>query len=417
MQKSSKGSFFYGWAIVGASFLALTTYGVFYSYGVFFTAIEADFPSWSKAATSSAFSVFMAVYSVAAIGMGWLCDRYGPRMPLLVASLFIGLGVSLCSQVNSIWQLILFFGIVGGLGHSAIFVVPVSTVVRWFAVRRGLAVGLAAAGIGVGLFVVPVVGERLIAAHGWRWAFVVVGIAFLAVNVVAASILKRNPEDMALKPRGQAGEKAEPGAHQPPAAGGTTGLTLAQAAKTRGFWVIYVAFVLAFAAETFAAVHAKSYAEDVGISSSVAALALSFIGVGNIVGRIGMGALSDRIGRIRVLAIALFIETAALFLLPAARSDGMLCLLMGILGLGYGGWAVVFAPITGEFFGLTHLGKIMGALFTTGAVSGFMGPLLGGYIVDVTDSYEVAFLFAGSMAAIALVLILFARPPSKAPSS
>ncbi|MDP7240484.1 MAG: MFS transporter, partial [Dehalococcoidia bacterium] len=133
--------FYYGWVIVATSFVTLTTYGVFYSQGLFFEPLMTHF-QWSRAEVSLAFTIYMATYTSAALPMGWLYDHYGPRPPLMIASILVGGGIALCSQVTALWQLYLLFGVVAGVGFGAIYPVPVATVVKWFLKRRGMAVGI-----------------------------------------------------------------------------------------------------------------------------------------------------------------------------------------------------------------------------------------------------------------------------------
>ena len=168
---TQKPKLFYGWVVVFIVFLSLTTYGLFSSYSVFLEPLEAELHT-KRAAISMAYTIFLAVYSICATPMGWLSDRYGPRKTLWLAAFLIGCGITLCSLTTSLWQLYLFFGVIAAIGHGAIFVVPMSTLNRWFIQRRGLAVGIAACGIGFGLLVVPPITSQIINMYSWQVAFI-----------------------------------------------------------------------------------------------------------------------------------------------------------------------------------------------------------------------------------------------------
>src|SRR4030042_2062009 len=101
---------FYGWFIVFLAFLSLTTYGVFYSYSAFITPLEAQLQT-TRAGISAAYTIFLSVYSLFAIPMGWLSDRYGPRRTLWLAAVLIGGGMVLCSTITALWQFSLLFGV------------------------------------------------------------------------------------------------------------------------------------------------------------------------------------------------------------------------------------------------------------------------------------------------------------------
>ncbi|MDO9065646.1 MAG: MFS transporter, partial [Chloroflexota bacterium] len=183
---------FYGWFVVFLAFLALNTYGVFYSYSAFITPLEAELQT-NRAGISGAYTTFLAVYSLFAIPMGWLADRYGPRRMLWLAALLIGGGFVLSSTITSLWQLYLLFGVMAGIGHGAIFVVPTSTVSRWFAQRRGLALGMAVCGVGTGLLVLPPIAARLIEAYSWQTTFIFLGVVAFIINVVVGALIKGKP--------------------------------------------------------------------------------------------------------------------------------------------------------------------------------------------------------------------------------
>lgn len=399
---------FYGWIIVFLAFLSITTYGAFYSFSVFLELLEAELHT-TRTAISATYTIWMAAYCIFAIPMGWLSDKYGPRKTLWLAAFFIGCGITLSSFVTSIWQLYLLFGIVAGMGHGAIFVVPASTLNRWFIQRRGLAVGIAACGLGFGLLIVPAITTQVISIYGWREAFVFLGVTFFVVNVIVGVFIRGRPEDKGLRPLGDEPSTPEYSSFN------TENFSVAEAVKTKAFWLLYLVCVFAFAAEQMVLVHIVPYGGAIGISPTQASLGLSSLGVGTIIGRVGTGALSDRIGRIPTLVMCCCIEAVAIFCLLVVSSPLTLYLTMLFLGFGYGGWVVLLAVMLGDFFGLKNLGAIMGVYLTSGMPAGILGPLMGGIVFDFTKSYFLAIVIAGIVCVGAIVLAALIKRPQEPP--
>jgi len=401
-----KPKLFYGWIIVFLAFMSITTYGLFYSFSVFLEPLENGLHS-SRAAISAVYTIYMVVYSICAILMGSLSDRFGPQKTLWLAAFLIGGGISLCSLTTSIWQLYLFFGVVGALGHGAIWVVPTSTINRWFIQRRGLAVGIAVSGVGVGLLVVPPITAQIINMYSWQLAFIVLGITFFTINGIAGFFIRGRPEDKGLRPFGEI-EQETSISHN---SSNSKDLPVTKALKTKAFWMIYLVPLFCFSAEQMVLVHIVPYSTAIGLSSTQASLGLSFLGVGTILGRVFSGVVSDKIGAVPTLVACCIIEAAAIFCLLAVNSPVTLYLTMLLLGFGYGGWAVSCAVLLAGFFGTKNLGTILGIWFTCGAPAGIIGPLMGGLVFDFTKSYFLAVLFAGIICIVAVILAALIKPP------
>lgn len=402
---------FFGWIVVFLAFASITTYGLFYSYSAFIGPLEAELHT-TRAAISAAYTIYMLVYCFCAIPMGWFSDRYGPRKILCLASIFIGCGITLCSLINSLWQLYIFFGVIAAIGHGAIYVVPASAVSRWFIKSKGLALGITLCGLGFGLLVVPPITAQTITTYGWRVAFVMLGAIFFTINLIVGIFIRGKPEDMGLRPLG--GNEEKPSASKPGSIN-SKDFSIAETLKTKAFWLIYLVCVFCFGAEQMVLVHVVPYSSAFGIPMTKATLGLSFLGLGTIIGRVSVGALSDRIGRVPSLIICCSIEAFAIFCFLAIRNLATLCLTMFVLGFGYGGWAVLCTVMLGDFFGLKNLAAIMGIWFTCGVPAGVLGPLIGGIIFDLTKSYSWAIILAGAVCAVSVGLVILIKHPQKAP--
>ncbi|MDH4267711.1 MAG: MFS transporter, partial [Deltaproteobacteria bacterium] len=200
MEAFKKIPFFYGWVIVATCFVAATSYGLFYTFGVFFKALQAEF-GWGRALTGSVHSLHLLIYGISTYYFGRLTDRYGPRRALSLGAIFIGVGLSLCSQIQNIWQLY-FFYIIASLGSGVTVSLPNATVQKWFAKKRGLALGLVTAGVGAGTLLLAPLSNYLINLMGWRSAYVIIGISYWGLLTLNALAIEENPEKKGLKPYG-----------------------------------------------------------------------------------------------------------------------------------------------------------------------------------------------------------------------
>jgi len=404
LAENRNSKFFYGYIIVlAAFFIQMIAWGMFASYGVFFKPLTTEF-GWTRAMTSGAFSVAMLVCGLLSIGIGRLTDRFGSRLIIVVCGFFLGLGYLLMSQVNTIWQLYLFYGLMVGIGVSALDVSLLSTVARWFVKKRGMMSGIVKVGTGIGMLIMPIVANWLISSYGWRTSYIIMGIIALVFVIAIAQLLRRDPEQMQQLPDGE--EKANAGSLNL----ADWGLSLREAIHTRQFWVICgIYFTIVFCAQALA-VHIVSHAMDLGISPTNAASVLGAIGGVSIVGRLVMGSAGDRIGHKLAMTFCFLILVVALFWLQFAKELWMLYLFVVIYAIAHGGFFALISPMIAELFGIGSHGVIFGIVFFSGAVGGGIGSILAGYIFDVTGSYQLAFLIFAGVSIIGLILCLFLRP-------
>ena len=203
MIERKRPSFFYGYVIVAvAFFLMLIMWGAYYSFGIFFEPLLAQF-GWTKAMTSGAFSLSFFLTGILGVLAGKLTDRFGPRVVMTVCGFFLGLGYLMMSQIGAIWQLYLFYGVVIAIGMSGAWVPLISTVPRWFVKRRGMMTGIVTSGTGIGTIIFSLVASRLISDHGWRLSYVIVGSGVLVLLMLAAQFLRRDPHQIGQLPYGR----------------------------------------------------------------------------------------------------------------------------------------------------------------------------------------------------------------------
>ena len=402
---------FDGYRIVAAGFVIQgVVIGAMFAYGVFFRELEAEF-GWSRTMISGASSLSFVVMGVLAIVAGKLNDKIGPRILITASALCFGIGYGAMSRLQAPWELFLFYGLLAGIGYSTHDVVTLSTITRWFVRRRGAMTGVVKVGTGVGQLLVPVIAAALIAAFGWRNAAFIIGAASMLILLVVAQLMRRDPRSMGQHPDGVAIEGA-----RAPTGAGETGMSVAEAAGTRQFWILCAAQLTIFFCLLTVMIHIVPHATDLGIAPAVAATILSTIGGASIAGRLTIGMLADRLGGRRSLGLSFLILLASFLLLQSAETTWTLFLFALVYGFAHGGFFTVMSPTLAEFFGTGSHGVIFGIVLFCGTIGGAAGPLLAGTLFDTTGSYETVFLILTGFCLMGLILTA-ALQPIKSPAT
>jgi MFS family permease len=408
MNKAKSGPrFHYGYVIAAACFFMMVLgWGLFYIYGVFFNPLSQEF-GWSRAVTSGAFSISVLVSGVLGIIAGRISDRTGPKAVLMVCAVILALGYALMAVMHNVYEFYLIYGIVIATGVGGFWSPVISTVARWFVGRRGLMTGIVSGGISFGALILPPVVTQLITVFDWRITYAIIGGFVLIVVMVAAQFLKPNPQAMGLKAYGEVHSRLQTFHKNSP------GFTFDEAVRTRQFWMVAVIYLCFGVVQLTIMVHIVPHLTGSGFSAITAAGILSTIGGVSFAGRIIMGMITDRI-RVKFSAVvSLGLLTVSLLGLLWANDLGRLYAFAVIFGFGYGGLSCLQALISAELFGLGALGVITAMFSFSFNIGGAAGPVIAGYIFDVSESYRWAFLGCFVVIAIALAISLALSPPKK----
>ena len=399
--------FFYGYVLVAASFLLQAIgWGAYNSFGVFFNPLMNEY-DWSRAGISGAVSVSFCLYGFSSILLGRLNDRVGPRFIMAISGIFLGVGYLLMSRLTSLWQLYLLYSLLVGIGISGTDVVLLSTIARWFVRLRGRMSGVLKVGTGVGMLVMPLFTNWLITAFGWRTAFFVMGIVVLIPFIGLSQLLVRDPARRGLRPDGDGRVTAKI------AQAAEKGFTLRQALKNLQLWLICTAYFLLLVCVFTVLLHIVPHAIDLGIPPNWATRVLATIGGLSIVGRIIMGFSSDRIGNKWALTICYGFLCVSLGWLLLANRLWMLFVFAIVYGFAHGGFFVVMSPLIAEFFGTASHGAIFGMMIFVSNIGGAIGPLLAGYVFDLTGSYRGMLWGLPLISTVGLGAALMLRSPAR----
>ena len=386
--KESGNSFLYGWWIVFVAAVGLSMgYGpiVTFTFGVFFKLLNQEF-GWSRGDISQAFSISLFVMSLVFPFVGRLVDRFGARKVIIPSILLFGLGLMSLSLLSAnIWQLYavyILLGLVGG-GTAP---VPYSNVLsHWFDKRRGLALGVAMVGLGLGAFVMPSLAQMLIVSQGWRQAYIVFGLMVMVITIpIVGLFFKETPEMVGLRPDGDVINPNHPNTSEQ-----KIGLSAQEARQTHTFWILVGAFFLMSASVHGCLIHLVPLLTDRGISPQLAAGATSLFGAALLFGRVGAGYLLDHFFASSI-ALCFFCGTALGLLLLWSGVTGTAAFIAAFLvGLGMGAEGDIIAYLIGRYFGLRAFGEIYGYAFGAFTLGGVSGPLLMGRGFDATGSYSL----------------------------
>lgn len=394
---------FYGYFIVGASFLIMVgLWGAFYSFGIFFRPILNEF-GWTRAMTSGAFSLAALISGVLSIAMGILTDRFGPRLVMSLCGFFLGLGYFLMFFINALWHLYLFYGIIVGIGMSGSFVPLMSNVARWFVERRNLMTGFITSGVGIGGFVGPPTARWLISEYGWRTSYIIVsGIVILFV-VFSAQILRRDPAQVGQEPLTRGIE------HSASAPSQEKGLALGPALHTRQFWLAAINFFCFGFCIFSIMVHFAPHVAELGVSAAGAAKLLGAVGGFGVLGKLLFGRMGDMFGSKKILILCTILLIGSFAFLSGVNFVWGFYLFVCVFGIAYGGCVVSHAPLVAWLFGLGSLGLILGVLNVGFTLGGALGPFFTGFMFDIMGNYWVAFLVCALLG----IIIIFTVAPLK----
>ena len=399
----------YGWVIVFAGLvISLCMYGVIESFAIMFKPIAAQF-DWDRGTVSVASMISWISFGLSSLICGRLSDRFGSKWVIIAGGLFFVAGTFLMSQVQSLWQLYVYFGVVLAIGRSATGVPMVALVTKWFVRRQGLALAIAQSQ-NVGSAVFAPLAVFLLAHNDWRWSYIWLGLITLVV--LPLSLLMRDKQVASTE-----AQKSGPALKHDPtyvsAPVSAPGMTLGEAMRTRAFWTLNFMVLGCCMCHSCILLHGFNHMTDVGVLESVAARVVMLMAVFGMVGKIINGLLADRIGAKWAIALFLGLQAVMIPFFIEARQPPSFYSWAILFGLGFGGPMPVYAMLFREYFGTRAIGTILGAFFMVASIGMGSGGMIGGLLHTEFGDYVVPFLTSTSTGVLAALLALTLPAPKR----
>ena len=422
---------YYGWVMVFVALVsgAFTTGVGVWGPSLFVQSMEAEL-GWSRTSIYAALTIRTLLSGVFAPFFGPMLDRkHGARALAVAGALLFGGSLIGLRWVTELWQLYLLFGVVGSVAQAGSgYILATAILPKWFIRRRGIAMGIATMGTGLGSFFVLGIGST-VTSLGWRDAWMAIGIVTTVVLLPLGFLVRRRPEDLGLLPDNdppvQDMPARAPGAAPVVASAAATGaapvvalehsLTRRQAVRTPAFWLL----IGVLAAAGFGLQGYQSnwvpYLQGEGFSLRQASLAVLMYGTASVIARLLWGYLADRFPVRHLITIAALLIAAGIFIFINVASMPVLVFYMMLAGLTIGGWVLLNPLIVANYFGRAHLGSVSGLMRPVSTIAVASGPVVVAALYDATGTYTWAWVMMAGTWALAALLVFLARPP-KAPS-
>ncbi len=408
---------FYGWWVVGASFLiSLYTAGVIhFGFTAVFEPIADEF-GWSHAQISMAASLRGLETGLLAPIVGILVDRWGPRKLVFWGVVVSGLGLLLLSRINSLGMFYAAFLVIAiGISTSSATVF-LTTLVQWFKRHLGIAVGIATSGFALGGLMVPLM-TTLIDTYGWREPMFGLGLALWLICVPLSFLIRNRPEQYGYLPDGDESNTSSSSVaveRHFPTNSPEVDVSAKQVLKSRAFWHIAPAFMCQILVINAVVVHVMPYLSTIDFSRSASSFVASAIPMASILGRLSFGWFTDRLNK-KWAAASGFILTGLGLLLFSYTGPGRLWVMLSFLllfGLGWGAGVTMRVALIRDYFGRKIFGTVHGFLLGVTMVGNMIGPTLAGWAFDKWGSYQGIWLALVGLSAVSVVIITLLPPVS-----
>ena len=388
-----------GWTITFAALGINLIMGALYSWGVISKALISDW-HWANTDAALPFTVSAAVFAITMIFAGRAQDKYGPRPVTILGGIMLGSGLIASGFATSLPIMIVTFGIISavgiGLGYSA--VTPCA--IKWFdSSKKGLITGIVVAGVGLSPVYMTPIASSLLKTYGIKSTFIILGVFAIAIVLILSMFIKNPPVTDTPKTEHQAS----------PAPKGND-FTWNEVTKTPQFYLLWIMYALASTAGLMLIVHLPKIAEAQA-NWKAGFWLIVILSIFNALGRLGGGALSDKMGRTRAMMLVFMIQAVNMFAFTFYTSIPLLIMGSIIAGLAYGSLFSLFPTTTAEFFGIKNMGVNYGLIFTGWGFAGVFGGMFAAFIKDRTGVYDYGFILAGIFLVIATILVRVLKAP------
>lgn len=371
--------------------------GTIYTWSLFNQPLVDKF-GWTLSSVATTFSITSFCLAFATLFAGKFQERIGLRRLTMIAGIALGAGLMASAVSPSLTLIYLLMGVVVGFADGTAYITTLSNLIKWFPNRKGLIAGISVGAFGTGSLLFKYVNSFLIAEVGVSEAFFYWGIIVMAMILVGSSLLK----EPAVVPVQQAAVQGQ-----------ARDFSLAEMLATKESYLLFIIFLTA----CMSGLYLIGIVKDIGVQMAgmdmaMAANAVSAIAIFNTVGRIVLGALSDNVGRMRVISFTLFVTILAVSVMTFLPLNPLLFFTcVSAIAFCFGGNITVFPAIVGDFFGLKNHSKNYGVIY-----QGFgIGALSGSFIAAQLGGFQATFMAIIIMSVVSLLITLWVKPPKHQP--
>lgn len=367
--------------IATAGILLHLMLGSTYAWSVYRNPILQE-TGWDQAPVAFAFSLAIFCLGLSAAFMGNLVEQYGPRLTGTVSAILYASGnmlTGLAIDRKEIWLLYIGYGVIGGLGLGAGYITPISTIIKWFPDKRGMATGFAIVGFGFASLLTSPIAQWLIETEGLVATFYLLGLIYLIVMLFASQlIIKPTAAEIAILDK----KRLQNNSYL------IEGMTAKEALKTKSFYCLWVILFINITCGLGLISVVAPMAQDLtGMSPEMSAIVVGAMGIFNGFGRLVWASLSDYIGR-RVTVILLFLVSIIMTIsLIFAHSSLIFMISIATLMTCYGAGFSLIPPYLSDLFGAKELATLHGYILTAWAIAALTGPMLLSITVEWTHNY------------------------------
>ena len=395
------------WLIALSAICIHLSIGAAYAYSVY-TIPLVNSLGWEASSVTVAFTVMMVLGGASAAVFGRFVEKSGPRKSALIAAVLFGLGQAgsgFAVGIDSLTLFIFTYGLLSGIGLGIGYIAPVSTLVKWFPDRRGLATGMAVLGFGTGALITAPLAAGFMETLGISTTFYILGTSYFVLMLLGALYIAPPPKGWL--PAGMQQSKA---LGKVKAVNDLSSLTAKEAVKTKHFWMLWTIMIINTSAGIMMISVASPMAQTIGgLSAAAAAVMVGLMGIFNGAGRIGWAAASDYLSRPVVFIVFFVIQLIAFLTLPNIASALLFQILIFLVVSCYGGGFSNLPAFIADLFGTKELGAIHGYLLTTWSLGGLIGPTLVSQIYTRTGSYLPVFYVFTGLIIVALVIAVLLK--------
>lgn len=402
-----------GWIVTAAGLGINLALGVLYAWSVVAKVLKAPVADggwgWSAGEASLPYAVAVGVFALSMVFAGRAQDRLGPRIVATLGGALTGGGMIIASlgSAGSSLPVLLGFGVMAGMGIGLGYAAATPAAVKWFGPqRKGLITGLVVSGFGLASVYIAPLTQWLLGAYGVSATFRILGLAFLVATVGLAQLLANPPAGYVPAGVAPAAVSDSPGAVTRPE------YDWRDMVRTKQFALLWLMYAFSAFAGLMIIGHMATIAALQMPHLTLGFLLVAVLAVGNALGRVVAGIVSDRIGGIRTMLFVFVLQAAMMGVLFVAGTPTLLVPVAALIGFAYGANLSLFPSTTAGFFGTRHLGVNYGLVFTAWGVGGVFGSMTAGSIVDSTGSYAIAYGVAAGLCVLAAALTFATRPPT-----